>query len=149
MRIFKFRNFFIEVLIATQIYSIEFILIDEFFSLKLQILKFSFIVWFFIKVKYTFFKWLSTKLFDSCAWSYIFNRMIHEFVDNVFDFHSCCIFKSSINLFESQSFNFITLDFCWFSLSIFSTDYKTVFELHIDIFSNFIIRVFIDNETLC
>lgn len=67
MIVFNLRNLFIKMLITTQINSVEFVLIDKLFRFKLQILEFSFIVRFFIKVEYTFFIWLGTKFLDGRA----------------------------------------------------------------------------------
>ncbi len=148
MILFYLWNFIVNMFVTSQINWVNFVFIYKIQSLKFQIFKFSFIIWWLIKVQNTFFVWLSTKLLNQCWRCKIFYRMLNEIINYIFDFKPCCILKNSVSLFVIKSFYLVSFDsWCTIQL-VLCTDNESVFEWHSDSLTHFVIRVLFNNKTL-
>ncbi len=74
--------------------------------------------------------------------------MIHEVINNILDFHPCCIFEDPINLSKIKSLDFISINFGILMVYIFCTEHKPILELHINILGDLFVGVFFNDEAL-
>jgi hypothetical protein len=74
--------------------------------------------------------------------------MIHEIIDDIFDFEFGGVLEHAIDFLILECFNLIATDPCGAIEMIFGADNEPVLELHANIFSHLFIPFFSNDKAL-
>ena len=74
--------------------------------------------------------------------------MIHEIIDDIFDFEFGGVLEHAIDFLVLECFNLIATDPCCAIEMIFCADNEPILELHANIFGNLFIAFFSNDKAL-